>query len=385
MKSVFTKYEDNQYIEGMADRNTIVYDKEKVVQRRQDKLVRVSEEDIKSMNESYQTHQAKEDFSSRIAKRRKLLSPEQMKMERNMELFRTKVPNFMEFDSKAFGEMSGRIRNDINFKILDARYELGRAMEAQAKKEMLQYNPLIEADVIGESIMKRAVEVLEMREKKRLKTGENWSIPHEYKKYAMKYGVKNGLHLKTFRKASEKLGSFFISSVKKEVLKTFPSKSSRLDVSSKLLPSTSRKGDDFSQVKSMTETQGIPFVHSRSQPIIKPYMMSGDVYFKDYIEKGPQNTFTPKMMELQAKIEKYGILEKKKDSRILLKACSIGRSFKKLKEYTHSEIGEIEPKNVQFRNFKKLLRKEEINLEKLISRPIRKRKSISTKVLKAIT
>ena len=360
MKNVIAKYQDQSFIESAVSENTIKYDSEKMQQYRKDRQKLFTEQDVAAMKNPMSDQSSKDQLSFRITKVKKLLSPKQRKVEENVDYFRTHFDSFVEIDRCLFKNLSASIKKDINFKILDAQFQLAKALELQAKREKLEINPKNEQLYIRETITNRARSIMQSH-KSPEKTAEDWFVPKTYKSFATKYGVTNGLHLKTYDEAAQKLSRHFVQS-----LANYTNPKDRV--------STLRDETSFRTFRSHTDSQ------------VKKYMKSGDIYFKEYIESNAPKQFKPQLMELQKQIEDLTASKKAEDAHLLDRACSLGKNFKRLYEYSHSDLAELEPKNVQFKKFKKLLEKDKkFSVNSMLQVSKRRRVSINTKVLKAIT
>ncbi len=358
MKNVIQKYQDRSFIEAAVSENTIKYDNEKMLQYRSDRHKLFTQRSAAAVAKSpLQDHTQ---LSFRITKVKKLLNPKQLKVEENIDFFRTHLDSFVEIDRSVFKKLSASIKKDISFKILDAQFELGKALDLQDKRERLETNPRNERLYIKDTITNRAKSIIQSPRQPEKPT-EDWFVPKKYKHFATKYGVSNGLHLKTYDDAAQKLSKHFALSLAKQA-----GPKDRL--------STLRDETSLGSFRS----------HAGSQ--VKKYMKSGDIYFKEYIESNAPAQFKPQLMQLQQQIEHMTATKRCEDAHLLDQACSLGKSFKRLYEYSHSDLAELEPKNVQFRKFKKLLEKEQkVTLDSVLQVSKRRRVSINTKVLKAIT
>lgn len=309
-------------------------------------------------------------------------APEKSKFESYLDVFRERLPKFVEVDPRVYKEISQMITSDINKEIWNVQYQLEKGLANQKKKKVAQ-KLSDDGPSLPDVIMKRAHEVLEMSYPSKQKI-KGLSLQGDDKHYAQKFGLRGGLLMKLYDESTKKVEDKLKLTLDKQLRQTVshsPSKNKNSETGlEEKKKSFSIKGGSFATLRSPRTLKHIP-----SGSNLKKYMTRGDIYFKDYIEEKAPDEFKPKMQTLQTLIADFNDKDEPKGKKLLNNFCNLGKTFKKIKQFSHSNTDELITPQLYYKKFKRLVAKEENERKtRFIGTRVR-RASLNSKILKAIT
>lgn len=320
--------------------------------------------------------------SFQLSRLSKAMSPERSRFEVSMDVFRNHLSNFVQLSPQTFIDLSSRIQSDIDHEIWDVKYQLTEGMKNFEKRKFaLKHNP--DGPSLKESARKRAIEVLEMR-KPQIKKRKGVALTGEYKTFAQKFGLKEGLTMKLYDESAKKLEDKLKLKVE-ESLQTNRLIASKFISPRETSTETSSKWR-IQRKKSLTLQKKIaPPSGKKHESSLKQYMSSGDVYFKDYIEDAAPAEYKGRLQNLQSLISAFHEEEGPDSRQLLNKACSVGRKYKKIRDMTRINLDTLITPQRYYKEFKRLVDKEENQTRATLLKNRVRRASLNSKILKAIT
>lgn len=312
----------------------------------------------------------------------KAQSPERSKFELSLDVFRQNLPNFVQLSPSAFKDLSSRIQSDIDHEIWDVKYQLTEGMKNYERRQVaMRVSP--DGPTFKEAARKRAIEVLDMR-KPQIKKKKGIELKGDYKLFAQKFGLKEGLTMKLYDDSVKRVEENLKNQVSESLRSNSPYNIKNITQRENL----NQTGNNWKlqRKKSVLSLHKINHLkNDKKESSMKQYMSSGDIYFKNYIEDTAPDQFKGQLQNLQGLISAFHQEEGPESKQLLSKACSVGRSFKKMKDLTRMNIETLTTPQRYYKQFKKLVDKEENQAKAMLIKTKVRRASLNTKILKAIT